>query len=103
VDGGRPVHLFYGAATVSELVCWHDLQQATSQLTRGRLHGIVATPEDGWTGAVGFVTDLLAQQLPALGEAEFYVAGPPPMVEAVRVLLREHAVPLDRVRYDSFG
>ncbi len=103
VDRDRPVHVFYGAATVPELVCWDDLHQATSQLTRGRLHGIVARPDHGWTGAVGFVTDLLGEQLPALGEAEFYVAGPPPMVEAVRVLLREHAVPLDRVRYDSFG
>jgi len=99
----RRVHVLYGAATLAELVCWDDLQQATARLPHGRLHGVVASAETGWSGPVGFVTDLLREQLSSLAEAEFYIAGPPPMVEAVRVLLREHAVPLDRVRYDSFG
>ena len=100
---GRPVRIFYGAASGLELVCWDELQQATAQLPDGRLHAVVATPGSGWTGPIGFVTDLLREQLPTLAEAEFYVAGPPPMVEAVKELLREHCVPLDRVRYDSFG
>ena len=49
------------------------------------------------------VTDAIAATVPDLSAAEFYVAGPPPMVNAVKAQLSRAEVPLTQVHYDSFG
>ena len=43
------------------------------------------------TDDAGFVTDLLRHELP--GHVEVYACGPPPMLEAVRALAADNAVP----------
>jgi NAD(P)H-flavin reductase len=59
---------------------------------------LVAT-DDGSLGHHGFVTDLLREQLDLSSPAEtqahaiVYACGPPPMLEAVRALCAERAVP----------
>ncbi|MBI4940127.1 MAG: hypothetical protein HY830_05215 [Actinobacteria bacterium] len=99
----RPVHVFYGAATRAELVCWDELVEHTAAMPDGHLHGALVDPGAGWDGTVGFVTAPLTERLPALPDADFYVAGPPVMTDAVTALLRAHGVQLDRVHHDSFG
>ncbi|MBS4730371.1 2Fe-2S iron-sulfur cluster binding domain-containing protein [Mycobacterium sp. SM1] len=99
----RRVHVFYGANTRDELVCWDELQALVARLPSARLHGALAKPAGGWPGTTGFVTDALGPQLEALRDAEHYLAGPPVMVDAVLALLREHNTPIDRIHYDRFG
>ena len=99
----RPVHLFYGAGTLAELVCWDELEAALGRLSGGRLHGALLDPPAGWAGTTGFVTTALAAALRGLGDAMFYVAGPPPMTDATLEVLRGGGIQLDRVHYDSFG
>jgi dihydroorotate dehydrogenase electron transfer subunit len=54
---------------------------------------VVAT-DDGSVGHHGRVTDLLEEELDARGEElEVYACGPPAMLEAVRVMCGERAVP----------
>ena len=38
-----------------------------------------------------------------LSTADFYIAGPPVMTNAVRAQLGDNGIQLDRIRYDSFG
>ena len=99
----RDLHLFYGAGTVEELVCWDELEAAIGRVSGGHLHGALLSPPPGWSGATGFVTTALADVIPRLSDAVFYVAGPPPMTDATLALLRDHGIQLDRVHYDSFG
>jgi NAD(P)H-flavin reductase len=49
--------------------------------------------DDGSVGRRAFVTELLREQLDADPEAVVYACGPPPMLEAVRALCAERAVP----------
>jgi toluene monooxygenase electron transfer component len=100
---GRDVHVFFGAGTRAELVCWDELAQAMSGLPQGHLYGALLHPDADWEGTRGLVTTALGDQLPRLADADFYLAGPPVMTDAVRALLRAHDVQLDRVRYDAFG
>jgi NAD(P)H-flavin reductase/ferredoxin len=99
----RPVRVFYGAASLAELVRWSDLQELVATLPDGRAHAALVTPGAGWDGTAGFVTDCIGAHSEGLLDAEVYLAGPPPMVDAVLALLREQPVPLDRVHYDRFG
>jgi ferredoxin-NADP reductase/ferredoxin len=99
----RPVRAFYGAASVAELVCWQDLRSLVEAMPNGRLYGAVVNSAPEWQGPVGLVTDLLASHQSEVADAEVYLAGPPPMVDAVLDQLRQCAVPLDRIHYDRFG
>jgi dihydroorotate dehydrogenase electron transfer subunit len=50
--------------------------------------------DDGSVGHHGFVTELLRAQLDRGGSPTVYACGPPPMLEAVRALCAERAVPV---------
>lgn len=100
---GRDVHVYYGAGSEAELVCWDELEAAVGRIPGGRLAGAVLTGSPRWTGTRGFVTDALAVDVGSLGEADVYVTGPPVMAEATRALLRERGVPIDRIHVDCFG
>lgn len=105
----RVVHVLYGAGTRAELVCWDELEDLTEHHAR-QLHGALVHAPDDWTGSHGFVTTMLSSLLEAeiaqdqgLHEAEVYLAGPPPMVQAVQGTLNEQGIQLDRIHVDSFG
>jgi toluene monooxygenase electron transfer component len=99
----RPVRVVYGANIIDELVCWQDLAELAAELPDAELIGALTTAHDGWSGVQGLVTHALEPMLAGLGEAEFYIAGPPVMTNAVTGLLKESGIQLDRIRYDSFG
>lgn len=99
----RPVRVVYGANVLDELVCWEDLASLGSELPNAALIGALARPHPGWEGVEGLVTHALDPMLEELSEAEFYIAGPPVMTNAVRKQLAENGIQLNRIRYDSFG
>jgi toluene monooxygenase electron transfer component len=99
----RPVRVIYGANISEELVCWQDLAQLVSELSDAELVGALSTAHEGWSGVQGFVTHALEPKLGELADADFYIAGPPVMTNAVTALLKAGGVQLDRIRYDSFG
>ena len=58
------------------------------------LTGASVATDDGSVGHHGLVTELLEDELAACGdEVEVYACGPPPMLEAVRELCRDHKAP----------
>lgn len=99
----RPVRVVYGANILDELVCWEDLASLGGELPNAALIGALARPHPGWEGVEGLVTHALEPMLDELSEAEFYIAGPPVMTNAVRKQLAENGIQLNRIRYDSFG
>ena len=60
--------------------------------------------EEGGPGPVGFVHEFIADDLPEeYRDSEIYIAGPPPMVDAVRRhLVLERGVQIERLHYDRF-
>jgi Na+-transporting NADH:ubiquinone oxidoreductase subunit NqrF len=99
----RPVRAFYGAASEAELVCRQQLGSLVDRLPDGQFH--TATVEASTDRAIltGFVTDALAAHAEGLHEAQVYLAGPPPMVDAVLSRLRELALSVENIHYDRFG
>lgn len=57
-----------------------------------------------WSGPVGFVHEVAAKSLPGpLDNYEFYVSGPPPMINTVLTLLAgQHGVEPSRIHFDRF-
>lgn len=101
----RPI-LYYGARTSIDVVpqdIFSDIQGF--DVSRQYIPIVSETrSDDGWTGPTGFLHEHLVD---ALGEncvdCDYYIAGPPPMVEAVRRhLVLNCQVPIDQLHYDRF-
>ena len=60
----------------------------------GLLAAVQVATDDGSVGHRGLVTDLLAAELDRGGHCAVYACGPPPMLEAVRSMCAERAVPV---------
>jgi Na+-transporting NADH:ubiquinone oxidoreductase subunit F len=64
-------------------------------------------PEDGWSGEIGFIHEVLLRSYladhPAPEECEYYLCGPPLMLSAMRALLDRLGVPPENVYFDDFG
>ena len=65
---------------------------------------IVSESEPQWTGATGMVHEYLQQNLDDnCKDHEYYIAGPPPMVDAVRRhLILDRGIPVEQLHYDRF-
>ncbi len=99
----RPVRVYYGAGSPSELVAWDELHELVKLLPDGVLTGAVVEADNDWRGPTGFVTEALVHCVELQAEADVYLAGPPPMVDAVLAVLKEHGVGMNRISYDRFG
>lgn len=103
----RRLHFFYGARTPRD-ICGADLlRQLPGFGERMAYYATVSAPAAGnppWHGHTGFVHELVRDTLaPALADHEFYLAGPPPMIEAVEhLLLVEHGVPQGQIHFDRY-
>ncbi len=103
---GPVVHFFEGARTHPDLcggkVLASLIPQATSRLRYTPV--LSAATHEFWSGARGFVHELITPSLPLpLDRYEYYFAGPPPMIEAVQTLLAvQNQVPHSQVHFDRF-
>ncbi|MGH7804608.1 MAG: FAD-binding oxidoreductase [Candidatus Binatia bacterium] len=105
---GRKLHFFYGARGPLDVCGETHLCELPGFGERIVYHPAISMPEldpEGqWQGARGFIHELvpsiLGEPLPSY---EFYMAGPPPMIEATQKLLAAtHKVPFQQVHYDRF-
>ena len=66
-----------------------------------------AGDDETWLGARGFIHQVVLHQVlqdhDKLQACEFYLCGPPLMLQATRHMLRELGVPEESVRLDDFG
>ncbi len=102
-EGGRRVLVAYGATRLDDLVRRDQLAELVSGLPDAELVTTLLQPPADWDGVAGLVTDALGGRAADLLEADVYLAGPPPMVDAVTGLLRTIGTRLDRLHYDRFG
>jgi dihydroorotate dehydrogenase electron transfer subunit len=99
----RPL-LVGGGVGIAPLVIWQDLLGAETRAVLGfrdgahaegaaLLRGPQVATDDGSVGHHGLVTELLAAELDGSPDSEVYACGPPPMLEAVRVMCADRDIP----------
>jgi NAD(P)H-flavin reductase/ferredoxin len=103
----RPCTLLFGARTQADLYVLDQLENLAAAWPEPfRFIPVLSQEPAGspWTGARGMVADFIA--LPGLGhawpDAEGYLCGPPPMIDAGIEKLVSLGVPLQRIYYDKF-
>lgn len=104
-NGARPAML-YGGRTPADIPDVGQMAAAAGIVVD--FHPVISAPVSadaaGWKGDAGFVHEFIEKKLVApLPGYEYYLAGPPPMIEAaVRLLVAEHKVPASQIHFDRF-
>jgi predicted ferric reductase len=75
---------------------------ALSRRLRLTVVHVLREPPPGWTGERGLVTDALLARVAAPARWEWFVCGPPPMMDSVERGLRRAGVPIGRVHAERF-
>jgi toluene monooxygenase electron transfer component len=105
---GRRLDFFFGGRGPRD-ICGEDLLAELPGFgQRIRFLPAISMPEidnaSEWTGAKGLIHEYVERSLaPDLANYEYYMAGPPPMISAIRkMLIFKHKVPVEQTHYDRF-
>ncbi len=105
----RKVSYWYGGRSLRELFYTEDFRAIEKDFDNFSYHIALSEPlpEDKWEGPVGFihqvVYDNYLSKHPEPEEIEYYLCGPPLMLQAVLKMLDELGVPEENIAFDDFG
>jgi Na+-transporting NADH:ubiquinone oxidoreductase subunit F len=105
----RKVSYWYGGRSARELFYTEDFRDIEKEFDNFSYHIALSEPmpEDNWDGPVGFihqvVLDNYLKNHPEPEEIEYYLCGPPLMLDAVMKMLDALGVPEENVAFDDFG
>ncbi|MBK7872094.1 MAG: NADH:ubiquinone reductase (Na(+)-transporting) subunit F [Saprospiraceae bacterium] len=105
----RKVSYWYGGRSLRELFYTEDFTTIEKEFPNFSYHIALSEPlpEDNWTGLTGFihqaVLDNYLKKHPEPEEIEYYLCGPPMMLQAVMKMLDELGVPEENIAFDDFG
>jgi propane monooxygenase reductase subunit len=100
----RRATYYYGARARRDLCFEKDLHELEAQLPNFRFVPALSEPaeDDAWDGEAGLITDVVKGLESDLSDADCYVCGPPPMVEAAMAVLTRLGAAEKHIYYDKF-
>lgn len=105
----RKVSFWYGARSLKEAPYRDEFDQIAAENPNFKWTLALDSPqpEDNWTGPVGFIHQVIFDNYLKNHEnpedIEYYLCGPPMMIQAVTKMLYDLGVPDENVMYDNFG
>ena len=105
---GRRVSFWYGARSRQEVLYQDYFEELAKRFSNFSFHLALSEPQpaDNWTASTGFIHEVLGETYlkphanPA--EIEYYLCGPPPMVQATTRMLEAMNVPKNQISFDEF-
>ena len=105
----RKVTFWYGARSLREAFYVEDFDAIARENENFEWHLALSEPlpEDRWTGHTGFIHQILYDNYlkdhAAPEDVEYYLCGPPMMIEACRKMLDDLGVEPEDILFDDFG
>ena len=104
----RTVQYWYGARGIADLYYTDQMEALARTHENFSWHPVLSDPgpQDAWDGDTGFVHEAVRQHLsthPDPKNCEYYLCGPPLMIQAVRAMLDTLGVAPDHIFSDDFG
>ncbi|MEM1269428.1 MAG: NADH:ubiquinone reductase (Na(+)-transporting) subunit F [Bacteroidota bacterium] len=105
----RRVSYWYGGRSLRELFYTDHFRKIEEEFPNFTYHIGLSEPlpEDNWEGPVGFIHQVVFDEYlknhPEPEEIEYYLCGPPLMLDAVMKMLDDLGVPEGNIAFDDFG
>ncbi len=105
----RKVSFWYGARSLREAFYIDDFDTVAKDNDNFKWHLALSDPllEDHWTGHTGFIHQVVLDNYlamhPAPEDIEYYLCGPPLMLQACMQMLDSLGVELENIAFDDFG
>ncbi|MEC7872082.1 MAG: NADH:ubiquinone reductase (Na(+)-transporting) subunit F [Candidatus Neomarinimicrobiota bacterium] len=105
----RKITFFYGARSAREMFYHDDFLKLEKEHPNFKyIVGLSEPmPEDDWKGPTGFIHNVALEEYlkdhDDPSEIEYYMCGPPMMIDACDKMLYDLGVERDMIAYDSFG
>ena len=102
------VSYWYGARSRQELFYQDYFEELVRQNENFSFHAALSEPqpEDGWRSHTGFIHDVLKREYldshPDPKSIEYFLCGPPVMIQAATVMLKNLGVHPTQISYDEF-
>ncbi len=109
LNTGRKVTFWYGARSRRESFYDDDFDMIQRENENFEWHLALSEPleEDRWTGYKGFIHQVLYDNYlkdhPAPEDVEYYLCGPPMMIQACKNMLYDLGVEDENIMFDDFG
>jgi len=109
VQSKQTLSFWYGARSFEDIYYSEEMESLAREHDNFSWHIVLSdpSPEDKWQGEYGFVHEavfckyLKTHQAPQV--CEYYLCGPPLMIEATLAMLSGLKVPREMIFYDDFG
>ena len=105
----RKVSFWYGARSLREMFYVEEFDALAAENDNFEWHVALSDPlpEDNWDGHTGFIHQVVLDNYlvnhPAPEDCEYYICGPPLMLQAVLAMLDELGVEPENIAFDDFG
>jgi len=105
----RKVSYWYGARSKREMFYTEDFENIEKNFSNFSYHVALSEPlpEDNWKGNTGFIHQVVLDNYLKIHEEpeeiEYYLCGPPMMIDAVQKMLDSLGVLPEMIAFDSFG
>jgi len=103
-NDSRQIHFYMGARQASDLYMHQRCLDWASERDNFHYSPVLSEPgdDDGWQGATGWLQDHILSDFSSLAGFQLYMAGPPPMIHALKKSLGQVGLAPHRMFYDSF-
>lgn len=98
----RRVHLYFGVRSESHVYDESELQLLVSRYKNLRVETVLSEPEGQTERRIGNLAEVLCSDLDGHRNAQFYMAGPPEMVDAVSKAVTDFGIDHGRIHADPF-
>ena len=108
-EGRRTISFWYGARAIEDLYYEKEMESLAGKFENFSWHVALSdpAPEDVWDGDTGFIHNIAYHRYlkhhPDPAGCEYYLCGPPLMIEAVRAMLGSLGVDDASIFFDDFG
>jgi len=105
----RTISYWYGARGLIDLYYADEMEQLARENENFSWQVALSDPalEDEWDGERGFIHDVIYRKYlgshPDPQNCEYYLCGPPLMIQAVLAMLNRLGVPCENIFHDDFG
>ena len=105
----RKVSFWYGGRSRKELFYEEEFREIERENDNFSFHIALSDPQpdDQWDGPTGFIHQVILENYlkehPAPEDIEYYICGPPLMLQAVLKMLDSLGVEPEMIHYDDFG